>query len=133
VHYKHRIRSFREDAEEKKLEQERQVKIENCSSYAFEKLSKLSFHLKRQAKRGKSMKGGKNGHRERTPSPSPSDRSDELKRYELIAEFTEKWAFLIFSVVFFVFNIIYWSWLLVESDYFDWTVNATHNGLLDDD
>jgi len=77
------------------------------------------------------MKGGHNG-RERTPSPSPSVWSEELNRYELIAEFTEKWAFFIFSVIFFVFNIIYWSWLLVESEYLNWTVNATHNGLLAD-
>ncbi|XP_021951306.1 glycine receptor subunit alphaZ1 [Folsomia candida] len=104
------IRSFREDAEEKRLEHERLM----------------------QKRRG-SGGGKKNGNHDRDPSPSRSVRSEDLKYYESFAEFTEKWAFLIFSVVFILFNIWYWSWLLTASDYFNWNVNATHNGLLDDD
>jgi hypothetical protein len=69
----------------------------------------------------------------RDSSPSRSSVHEKLKKYEKFAEFIEKFAFLIFCFIFVVFNIIYWTWLLISSDYFNWNVNASWNGGLDDD
>ena len=39
----------------------------------------------------------------------------------------ENYGFVLFSLIFVVFNLIYWPWLLVASDYFQWDVDLTYN------
>ncbi|ODM88034.1 Glycine receptor subunit alphaZ1 [Orchesella cincta] len=98
------LRARREDAEEQKLDHQRKL----------------------QEKR-------EPGHKDPDSSfvRSPSLESIRLRKFERFAEFTEKFAFIIFSVVFTSFNVIYWTWLLVASDYFNWSVNETLNADLD--
>lgn len=62
---------------------------------------------------------------------SSSLESVQLQKYERFAEFIEKYAVVIFSVVFIIFNVIYWSWLLTVSDYYNWSVNETLNADVD--
>jgi len=39
----------------------------------------------------------------------------------------EKYGFRAFSLLFVLFNLIYWPWLLVSSEYFTWDVDLTYN------
>jgi len=48
---------------------------------------------------------------------------------EVVGRFIEKYAFIIYSIVFIIFAVLYWTWLLRSAEYFTWTVNGTHNNL----
>ena len=58
--------------------------------------------------------------------------SATLRAHDIFSELVERYAFVIFSVIFIVFNVVYWTWLLQAAKYFDWSVNATHTAIEDD-
>src|SRR5277367_2467235 len=47
-----------------------------------------------------------------------------------IVGFVEGNAFIIISAIFVLFNVIYWSWLLIGSGYFEWHVDPRLNQVM---
>jgi len=39
----------------------------------------------------------------------------------------ERYGLAVFSLLFVVYNIVYWTWLLVSSGYFSWEIDFDHN------
>lgn len=39
----------------------------------------------------------------------------------------EKYGFYAFFILFVLFNFIYWPWLLISADYFNWHIDYTYN------
>jgi len=65
---------------------------------------------------------GTSSTRERRPM-SPLDKY--LKRFK--EEDIEKYGFRAFSLLFVIYNIVYWPWLLVSSEYFNWNIDFAYN------
>lgn len=50
-----------------------------------------------------------------------------LRKYRRVAIVIEQYGLYILSLAYVIFNIIYWTWLMKESNYLQWSVNSTFN------
>ncbi len=48
-------------------------------------------------------------------------------KYSYAMKLMKRYAFLAFAVIFLTFFVIYWTWLLLSSDYFNWELNPVYN------
>jgi hypothetical protein len=55
------------------------------------------------------------------------DISSVKRTYHKIVDFTKRYAFWAFAIIFLTFLIVYWCWLLNCSGYFDWNPNPKYN------
>ena len=52
-----------------------------------------------------------------------------LAKYRIIMLLIERFAIYVLSAAYIIFNCIYWTWLLTESNHVDWFVNSTYNNI----
>lgn len=56
-----------------------------------------------------------------------------ITTYHKIVHYTKHYAFWVFAIIFLVFLGVYWAWLLISSDYLNWSPSSEFNGANDDD
>jgi len=52
-----------------------------------------------------------------------------LKAYSEVEEYIERFAAGALFTSFFLFNVFYWSWLLISSEHLSWDVNPMFNDI----
>ena len=62
--------------------------------------------------------------------PDKDPEQEDEDKFGMISNIVEKYAFIVFFILFVIYNMFYWSWLYNSSGYLDWPeINPLLNSL----